>query len=120
MDTERFYAGFEGEPAILLELVNGDAPRKAIRVWEGYFDGLMRRIRPEPQGWTGLALPYNLCEGWYLGPPWRVENVREALAQWEALDLGDMPDEDREIHAEVLGMLRDAAAGKGDMWITYE
>lgn len=49
----------------------------------GYFDQFMGHVDPGPRGWSGLALPYHLHQGWYGLSPWTVPDAKEALEQLE-------------------------------------
>jgi hypothetical protein len=115
-----FYTGFEGKPEIQFLLKNGDMLESRIRIWEGYFDALMTRIKPDAEGWTGLALPYNLHEGWYEAGPWRIPDTAEALAQWSGISTEGMDRRCVEVHGAVIGILAEARRRGRDVWIAYE
>ena len=55
-------------------------------MWIGYFDQFMLHVDCEPAGWSGLALPYHLHQGWYEHSPWTIPNVQQACRQLELVD----------------------------------
>jgi hypothetical protein len=86
--VEDFYRGFEGEPEIRFVAKGAVGPDREVRIWVGYFSTIMDRIVPEGDGWTGLALPYHLCEGWYEDDGWRVPDLDGVISQWGKIALG--------------------------------
>jgi hypothetical protein len=115
-----FYSGFEGEPEIIIELKGPDGPIETIRMYYGYFRDVMTLIEPENGEWTGLALPYNLCEGWYDVSFWRVPDTKEALAQWEKIDERKIPDDSRVVYQAVRDLMREAVKSGAALWISEE
>lgn len=110
-----FYSGFEGESEIRFEL-RGIGPQvTGVRMWEGYFDSIMRQIHPEEGGWTGLALPYHLCE--LDDEPWKIPNLQEVADQWERTQVRHLDPTVQRVHAAVLALLRTAIASGGEVWI---
>ncbi|MFF2533012.1 hypothetical protein ACFVS2_29615 [Brevibacillus sp. NPDC058079] len=57
--NSKYFEGFEGEEKIQFRryLSNGDT--YILRMWDGYFDEIMRQIEPEKDSWTGFAYYYN-------------------------------------------------------------
>ena len=76
-----FYEGFQGEGEVQFIQIPIEGNKTIIRIWDGYFDDIMGKIQPEPEGWTSLAYYYNLAEGWYEESPWKIPNIVEALQQ---------------------------------------
>lgn len=66
-----FYEGFEGEPEFIATLK--DAHTVVLSGWIGYFDGVMARVKPGPDGWEGIAAHYHLNTGYY-ETVWRDPN----------------------------------------------
>lgn len=78
--NKKYYDGFEGEPEIQLIYRKGDN-NEILIIWEGYFDQIMKLMRPDAQGWTGLAYNYNMDTGWYEESPWLIKDLQMALTQ---------------------------------------
>lgn len=60
-DNGTYYAGYEGEPEIMIESENKDMQR--LHIWEGYFDDLLREPKTDGNGWIGFTRDYHQCEG---------------------------------------------------------
>lgn len=80
MTEHDFYAGFEGEPELILEYRQDGHVRGTIRAWSGYFDQLMARHDPPEDGWRGLALHHHLGTGWNEQATWSDPDPRGTLA----------------------------------------
>lgn len=94
--NDKYYSGFEGEPAIQFICKKG-YDREITVIWEGYFDEIMRLVKPAPDGWSGLAYCYNMYFGWYEESPWNVEDLQTGLSQFESIDNHLLRTEAREI-----------------------
>ncbi len=110
-----FYSGFEGEPEIRFELRRVDEEVTGVRIWDGYFYSIMAEIHPEEGRWTGLALPYHLCE--LDDEPWKIPNLQEVTDQWERTPVRHLDPTVQRVHAAVLALLRTALASGGEVWI---
>jgi hypothetical protein len=115
-----FYSGFEGYPEIIMELKGPGGSIETIRMWDGHFDAIMTLIEPENGEWTGLALPYNLLQGWFEVSPWRVPNMKEVLTQWEKIDESKIPASCRLLHQAVRDLMREAVKSGAELWISEE
>lgn len=115
-----FYSGFEGEPAIVVFARIMGMPCGELRAWSGYFDTLMARIPPEDGEWTGIALPYHLQGGWYLGEPWQVPSIAVFIQQWLTVGTSDLSAECQEVHRAILQLASKALAAGGELWISEE
>lgn len=56
-----FYDGFDGEPEIVLTLVEN--PEEQLHIWEGYFDDIFAQQRFSSEGWRGFTKDYHQLEG---------------------------------------------------------
>ncbi|AUX26719.1 uncharacterized protein SOCEGT47_072890 [Sorangium cellulosum] len=115
-----YYAGFEGEPEVRFHWTGDDGLERAVRLWVGYFDQIMSAIEPEEVGWTGLALPYHLNEGWYDSSPWPIPELESVIEQWRRIDTSRLDEPARAAHAEVLALLIEADTAHQPAWISYE
>jgi len=115
-----FYQGFEGEPELRIEARDGRRVVSALRMWSGYFDDLVRRIKPEATGWTGLARMYHLEEAFYERSPWRIEDLAAIMRQWGRIDLAGADDVTRQVHASVAALLSDACMHGHEVWIALD
>lgn len=50
----RYYNGFEGEREIQF-VYKKDNDTDIFIIWEGYFDQIMRLVKPDENGWNGMA-----------------------------------------------------------------
>jgi len=103
-----FIVGFEAEPEIRFSETHNGEPVDTVRMWEGYFDELMGLLVPGPDGWSGLALQYNLVTGWYVSPSWRVPDLQNTVAEWKSISTDDLDTEVRLAHSAVLDLLEHA------------
>ena len=59
-----FYDGFEGEPEIVLTLVeHPEHPSEKLCIWEGYFDDIFAQPRFSSKGWRDFTKDYHELEG---------------------------------------------------------
>ena len=116
---DRYYNGFEGEPEIHFICRKGNDCDIFV-MWEGYFDQIMRTIRPNENGWTGLAYCYHMYSGWYEESPWAIENLQMALKQFEAVDSRTLCVEASEILKILCDMFKEAIAHGFEVLIAYE
>jgi len=89
-----FYKGYEGEPEIVIDLVNQGDVIESISIWEGYFNLILDEVNPDADGWNGLAYYYQMHSGWYEHSPWKLEHIDEIIEQLTRIDntkLGDIP-----------------------------
>lgn len=83
-DTHDLYAGFEGEPELIIELRFGGSVDCRLRAWIGYFVELMEAYPPPPGGWSGIAYHHHMYTGWNVGewidpaPATTIEILKQA------------------------------------------
>lgn len=114
-----YYIGFEGEPEIQFIYRKGNNSEIFI-VWEGYFDQIMRLIKPDDDGWKGLAYYYNMYLGWYEESPWMVQDLRSALMEFESINNKMLSDEAGEILKKICDMFNDAILYGCEIFISRE
>ncbi|KQO01102.1 hypothetical protein [Paenibacillus sp. Leaf72] len=114
-----YYEGYEGEGEIqfIRYLSNGD--RYILRIWDGYFDEIIRIIKPEEHGWTGLAYYYNVEEPW-CEEPWRIPDIDVVLKQLKKIESDQLNKEAKELLIEVCQMLLVSMNLNEDVWIVDE
>lgn len=117
--NDNYYNGFEGEPEIHLICKKGNDSSVFI-IWEGYFDQIMRLIKPDDSGWTGLAYCYNMYSGWYEESPWIVQDLEMALKQFESIDRKMLDSEATEILKILCDMFREAILNEFEISIAIE
>lgn len=87
---ERYYEGFEGEPEIVFIVSHNGTEYKRVGSWEGYFDDMLQRVKPEQEGWTGLAYYFHVGmyedEQWLKDRPWHVSDLHLALRQLREIE----------------------------------
>lgn len=114
-----YYTGFEGEPEIGFVRRNGQGHELVFTLWYGYFYTVMELVVPGPTGWTALALPYHLVEGWYDDPDWLVPDVPAVIAQLDALDRAQLPEQERKILDELITFMREGLTAGDRLFIQY-
>ncbi|RKI39286.1 hypothetical protein D7Y27_22245 [Corallococcus sp. AB004] len=114
-----FYEGFEGEPEIHFVAKVKGVPDQVLRIWDGYFDSIMARIELKGGQWTGLALPYHLCEGWH-DAPWKIESLDSVVDQWRQIRTDGLPAGCGKVHVAILELLTSVDAAGGEVWISEE
>ncbi len=114
---------FEGEPELTIELVRDGQVEQRIRMWIGWFDWLIGRISPGPSGWTGLALPYHLDEGWQeTSPrPWLLPDngLAEVRNRWAAISTDGCGTDELAVHGAVLRLLEEAQRTGAGVQLTH-
>ncbi|MGE5417879.1 MAG: dihydroorotate dehydrogenase (quinone) [Acidobacteriota bacterium] len=118
--NSKYYDGFDGYPEIQFIKVAGNGQRTIIRLWDGFFDSIMNLIQPGPSGWTGLALPYHLYEGWYVESPWRIPDIMEAIEQFTSVDIEALDDQTNCVLQDIIKLLSDAKSNRETVLIGYE
>jgi hypothetical protein len=118
---EKYYSGFEGEPEITFSLEEKNGDRREVEIWDGYFNQIMKQIKPEKEGWASLAYYYHLDIGWYDESPWLIENLVEAYEQLNKIDKNALEyKESKEVLDIILNMLREAIDSNCKVFISYD
>lgn len=117
--NKKYYDGFEGEPEIQFIYRKGNNSEILI-MWEGYFDQIMRLMSPDEGGWTGLAYCYNMYLGWYEESPWKIEDLKTTLKQFESIDSQKLCSEAKEILVLICDMLGEAISNSFEIFIARE
>lgn len=117
--NEKYYDDFWGEPSMEFYRMENDVIAEKFTIWEGYFYYIMQLVLPEEEGWTGLAYFYHLHTGWYDEENWLIPNIAEAYRQLEKLNPRELPDEEQEVLALILNMLKRAMDTNGKVYIDY-
>ena len=119
--NEKYYDGFEGEPEITFCLMENDIIIEKVGIWDGYFNEIMKLVRPEKEGWTGLAYFYHLYTGWYEEDNWLVPNISEAYRQLVNIDSNELVNrEEKEVLILVLNLFKHALDNNGRIYILYD
>ena len=80
-----FYAGFEGEPEVIL--LRQGKENYVLKAWDGYFSHVLDAIEPGEDGqWQGLPLHYHLMTGWYESENFEVQHPTLFASQLNHLD----------------------------------
>lgn len=117
--NSKYYEGYEGEGEIqfIRHLTNGD--KYVIRIWDGYFDEIMRGIQPEENGWTGLGYYYHVEEPWW-EKPWKISNIEIVLKQLQEIKNEFVYVEVKQLLVELCDILTDAWRSNESIWIADE
>ena len=116
-----FYKGYEGENEIQFIKISPDGSKEMIKIWDGFFDDFMTKIKPEKEGWTSLAYYYHLVEGWNDESPWEIQDVLGAFEQLKQLnDIDFRFVKSKVVHHEVCKLLESALKSNSRVYIALE
>ena len=117
--NSKYYEGYEGEGEIqfIRHLSNGD--KYVIRIWDGYFDKIMRGIQPEQDGWTGLAYYYHVEEPWW-EKPWKIPDIQIVLKQLQEIKTEHLNVEAKELLVELCNIMSNSWKLNESVWIADE
>lgn len=111
-----FYTGFEGNPEIVISVINDDQDKVyALKTWVGYFDAVLQKIKPLNGHWEGVALHYHLETGWY-DEEWTCDNVKLLHDQLKEIEKSEFDELELKFYHELV-KLSDFAL-KNEMQIT--
>ena len=74
------YTGFEGFPEYRFVIVSTEEAT-IFRMWDGWFDGIMRKVESRDTQRTSLAQIYHAHQGWFETSPWQLQGVEAAISQ---------------------------------------
>ncbi|WP_207640931.1 hypothetical protein [Clostridium lundense] len=117
---EKYYIGFEGEPEITFSIIKENNIKRQFGMWSGYFDNIMKQIKPKEGRWTALAYYYQLGIGWYDESPWLIQNLEESYEQLMEIEVAKLENEEKEIIKIILSMLKDAIDNNCEAFILYD
>ncbi|MEY8319944.1 hypothetical protein AAK894_02560 [Lachnospiraceae bacterium 46-61] len=117
--NNKYYIGFEGEPEIQF-VYKKDNVIESFIMWEGYFDQIMKLIKPDKNEWKGVAYCYNMHIGWYEEDYWRVEDLLMTLKQFESIDKQMLNEEASEVLKEICNIIKRAEGNKAEVFIIRE
>lgn len=119
MKTLDFYSGFEGEPEIQILLKNQDNnPFLELKVWIGYFDAVLKKIKTINGNWEGIALHYHLETGLY-DDEWECDNLFLLKSQLLNIDLDGMDSKDQQFIEAFINLVLDAIKHNDRLFIRY-
>lgn len=117
---EKYYIGFEGEPEITFSIIKENNIKRQFGMWGGYFDNIMKQIKPKEGRWTALAYYYQLGIGWYDESPWLIQNLEESYEQLIEIEVAKLENEEKEIIKIILSMLKYAIDNNCKAFILYD
>ena len=119
--NDKYYDGFEGEPKITFCLMENGLILEAVGIWGGYFNAIIRLVRPEEKGWTGLAYFYHLYIGWYEEDNWLIPNISEAYGQLANIDANKLEyQQEKEVLIIIVNLLERAIKSNLEVSIIYD
>lgn len=118
--NNKYYLGFDGEPEIIITVVQQNNEISGLSLWSGYFNNIMQQISPVEGKWTALAYYYNLNIGWYDESPWLVENIKDAYEQFKGIDKYNLEELEEEIFEEILELFKKSIEEDNNVYISYE
>ena len=114
-----YYNGFEGEPEIQF-IYKKNNEIKIFVIWEGYFDQIMKLIKPDKNGWKGITYYYHMHIGWYEEDFWLIKDLQMTLNQFESIDKQQLKNEAAETLTEICNIIRKAIDNKAEVFIVRE
>lgn len=114
--NDKFYVGFEGEPEIRFILESKEITNTLI-IWEGFFDSIMQTIKPEDEGWSGLAYYYHMDTGWYDEDHWEVNDLKKALMQFNSVDKSLLNEKSTQALDEICNLFTKAIANNEKIYM---
>ena len=111
---------FDRMPDYRPTFYNKDDSKIVLKIWAGYFDEIMNKIKPESTGWTGLAYYYHLHLGWYEQSPWKIIDLNYVIQQLQELDVKNLDVKTYEVYKEILGLMLNANKINKDVCIEYD
>ena len=108
-----FYTGFEGEPEIAIEHQPPGGSSSSIRTWVGFFDELMEKLEPGPEGWTGIAAHHHLHTGWNSEESWQDPDVADTRRQIGIPGESSLKGQARDLRSAFIELLDDALRAGG-------
>jgi len=119
-----FYTGFEGNGEISFFCQTEDSQKYVVKIWEGYFytimTSMLNNLSLVNGEFTGIAYYYNRQTGWYDESPWLIENLGEAIYQFECVNDNDLDDTEKAVLESIVSMLKFAYADGLKVFITYD
>ncbi|MEC2077034.1 hypothetical protein [Metabacillus fastidiosus] len=82
MLNSKYYKGFEGEPALVLD--NGE---NKLIIWNGYFESILESLLETNLEKEGIIKEYFYHEGWYDDSPWALKDIQLTIKQLKNFDL---------------------------------
>lgn len=116
----KYYEGYEGEAEIQFIRLLENGQKFILRIWYGYFYFIMEAIKPDKEGWTGLAYYHNLHEGWYDESPWEIANINEAIKQFHNVDKSNLNAETQQVLNEICQLFIESISANNKVFIVYE
>jgi hypothetical protein len=81
-----FYTAFDGDEEIVFFEKIGNYIKK-IRIWQGYFRGIMDRMEQQDDNLTCLYYYHNMNIGWNDDESWKIPNLEEALLELKSIEI---------------------------------
>lgn len=117
--NSKYYEGYEGEGEMqfIRHLSNGG--KYVLRIWDGYFDEIMRELQPEESDWTGIAYYYNVEEPWW-EKPWQIPDIDIVIKQLQKIKIDQLSEQARNLLGELCDMLSSSLESNEAVWIADE
>ncbi|GAA0077317.1 hypothetical protein UT300005_16950 [Clostridium sp. CTA-5] len=107
MINDKYYAGFEGEPEILIYFKGKDKEKEGFSIWIGYFEFLLGASISEKIKTGGILESYINCDGWYDESQWIIEDLQQAIFELEQFKIEKIESKDNSIIETVCNLQKD-------------
>ncbi len=107
MNNNYYYKGFEGEPEIQF-IIRKEDEDYIFSIWEGYFDRIMSLLKPDKNGWTGIAYVYHMDIGWYDEEIWAVDNLRDTYDKFISIPKSRLDNKCQNVLLKICCLLNEA------------
>lgn len=116
-----FYEGFEGESEVKFIRGLSHGNKTVLRIWDGYFDDIMRQFEPVNSCWVGLAYIYHTCIGWETNEQFEISDLCKTLDEFQNLDTNGLElIKSEEVLYSICKLISDAISLKEKAWIAKE
>lgn len=98
MKSIDFYSGFEGEPEITIAQFDVEGKTVFIlRTWIGFFDAVLRKIKPQNGEWAGIVKHYHLETAWN-EETWKCDDLTLLFIQLSKIDTVDFDEKEKKFY----------------------
>ena len=103
MDIIDLYAGYEGEPEIVFQVIKTEKVVKTLNVWDGHLLFIVENSLKTEMGWKGIAGAYYNGD---LDEEWTFYNLKECLEDLEETNVENVDDETKMVHKALINIFK--------------
>ena len=103
MDIIDLYAGYEGEPEIVFQVIKNEKVVKTLNIWDGHLLFIVENCLKTEMGWRGIAGAYYNGD---LDEEWTFYNLKECLEDLEETNVENVDDETKMVHKALVSIFK--------------